>query len=115
MRAKKAAEGALSSPLLDNRDIMGAKKILLSIISGVEAELQMDELTEITEYIQEQAGDEAEMIFGHGVDSELGDRIRVTVIATGFNNSELKSAAASSKKEDKKVHDLGSFTRMVVQ
>src|SRR6188508_3396035 len=83
-RALKAAEGALSSPLLDNRDIMGAKKILLSIISGVEAELQMDELTEITEYIQEQAGEEAEMIFGHGVDPDLGDRIRVTVIATGF-------------------------------
>ncbi|HYG19653.1 MAG TPA: cell division protein FtsZ [Ohtaekwangia sp.] len=100
-RAKKAAEGALSSPLLDNRDIMGAKKILLSIISGIEAELQMDELTEITEYIQEQAGEEAEMIFGHGVDPDLGDRIRVTVIATGFNNSELKAA-----KQEKKVHDL---------
>jgi cell division protein FtsZ len=102
-RAKKAAEGALSSPLLDNRDIMGAKKILLSIISGVEAELQMDELSEITEYIQEQAGEEAEMIFGHGVDADLGDRIRVTVIATGFNNSELKAAA---KKEEKRIHDL---------
>lgn len=105
-RAKKAAEGALSSPLLDNRDIMGAKKILLSIISGVEAELQMDELSEITEYIQEQAGDEAEMIFGHGVDPDLGDRIRVTVIATGFQSSELKENAASKKKEEKKVHDL---------
>ena len=85
-RALKAAEGALASPLLDNRDIMGAKRILLSIISGVEAELQMDELTEITEYIQGQAGEEAEMIFGHGVDPDLSDRIRVTVIATGFQN-----------------------------
>lgn len=102
-RAKKAAEGALASPLLDNRDIMGAKKILLSIISGAEAELQMDELTEITEYIQEQAGDDAEMIFGHGVDPELGDRIRVTVIATGFHNTESRPSA---KKDDKKVHDL---------
>jgi cell division protein FtsZ len=103
-RAKKAAEGALASPLLDNRDIMGAKKILLSIISGVEAELQMDELTEITEYIQEQAGEEAEMIFGHGVDPDLGDRIRVTVIATGFN-SEYKGVV-TKKEETKKVHDL---------
>src|SRR6188508_1277332 len=85
-RAQKAAEGALASPLLDSRDIMGAKRILLSIISGEEAELQMDELTQITEYIQEQAGDEAEVIFGHGVDSMLSDRIRVTVIATGFAN-----------------------------
>jgi cell division protein FtsZ len=102
-RARKAAEGALSSPLLDNRDIMGAKKILLSIISGVEAELQMDELTEITEYIQGQAGDEAEMIFGHGVDPDLGDRIRVTVIATGFH-ADLKLPI--TRKDDKKVHDL---------
>jgi cell division protein FtsZ len=107
-RAKKSAEGALASPLLDNRDIMGAKKILLSIISGVEAELQMDELTEITEYIQEQAGDDAEMIFGHGVDPDLGDRIRVTVIATGFTSSELKYAdkAQEKKLEEKKVINL---------
>jgi cell division protein FtsZ len=103
-RAKKAAEGALSSPLLDNRDIMGAQKILLSIISGIEAELQMDELTEITEYIQSQAGDEAEMIFGHGVDPDLGDRIRVTVIATGFH-AEAK-LPVSKKGDDKKVHEL---------
>jgi cell division protein FtsZ len=102
-RAKKAAEGALASPLLDNRDIMGAKKILLSIISGVEAELQMDELTEITEYIQEQAGDEGEMIFGHGVDPDLGDRIRVTVIATGFA---ADYRLPVSKREDKKIHEL---------
>ena len=54
-RARKAAEEALASPLLDNRDILGAQKILLSIISGEQAELQMDELTEITEYIQDQA------------------------------------------------------------
>lgn len=105
-RARKAAEGALASPLLDNRDIMGAKKILLSIISGEEAELQMDELTEITEYIQEQAGEDAEMIFGHGVDPDLGDRIRVTVIATGFHNSAEHKAALTKKEEPKKVHDL---------
>lgn len=102
-RAKKAAEGALASPLLDNRDIMGAKKILLSIISGVEAELQMDELTEITEYIQEQAGDDGEMIFGHGVDPDLGDRIRVTVIATGFA---VEHKLPVNRKEEKKVIEL---------
>jgi cell division protein FtsZ len=102
-RALKAAEGALASPLLDNRDIMGAKRILLSIISGVDAELQMDELTEITEYIQGQAGVEAEMIFGHGVDPDLSDRIRVTVIATGFQN---ETKYLNSHKEEKKVHDL---------
>jgi cell division protein FtsZ len=102
-RALKAAEGALASPLLDSRDIMGAQRILLSIISGVDAELQMDELTEITEYIQGQAGEEAEMIFGHGVDPDLSDRIRVTVIATGFVSD---NAVHTLRKDEKKVHDL---------
>lgn len=100
-RAIRAAQQALLSPLLDNRDIMGAKRILLSIISGDEAELQMDELSMITEYIQGQAGDECEVIFGHGLDSTLGDKIRVTVIATGFAQ-EVKAP----KKVEKKVVDL---------
>jgi cell division protein FtsZ len=101
-RALKAAQQALASPLLDNKDVMGAKKILLSIISGEEAELQMDELTTITEYIQQQAGDEAEVIFGHGVDSALGDRIRVTVIATGF----IAEGKLKKRTDEKKVHEL---------
>lgn len=113
-RARNAASGALSSPLLDNCDIMGAKKILLSIVSGAEAELQMDELMEITEYIQEQAGQEAEVIFGHGVDPNLGDRLRVTVIATGFESetmTEDRPILEADRKQDveadkKKVHDL---------
>jgi cell division protein FtsZ len=100
-RAIKAAQQALASPLLDNRDIMGAKKVLLSIISGEEAELQMDELSQITEYINSQSGDEAEVIFGHGVDPSLGDRIRVTVIATGFD-----AVAKTIKKDEKKTHEL---------
>ncbi len=83
-RARRAAEEALSSPLLNSTDIFGAQKILLSIMSGEEAELEMDELSEITEFIQEKAGEEAEVIFGHGIDSDLGASIRVTVIATGF-------------------------------
>jgi cell division protein FtsZ len=102
-RAIRAAEQALASPLLDNKDIMGAKRILLSIISGEGAELQMDELSQITEYIQEQAGDECEVIFGHGVDESLGDRIRVTVIATGFAG---EGRSAAKKAEEKKVLDL---------
>lgn len=99
-RAIKAAQQALASPLLDNHDIMGSKKILLSIISGEEAELKMDELTAITEYIQQQAGEEAEVIFGHGVDAGLGDRIRVTVIATGFISE------GKAKKTEKTTREL---------
>lgn len=103
-RARKAAEAAISSPLLNNRDILGADKILLSIISGEEAELQMDELTEITEYIQEKSGDNAEVIFGHGVDPDLGESIRVTVIATGFEHEKFTTSTGS----DKRVYDLES-------
>lgn len=115
-RAIKAAQQALASPLLDSRDIMGAKKILLSIISGEEAELQMDELSTITEYIQSQAGDEAEVIFGHGVDSNLSDRIRVTVIATGFTTEFI----GGRKSDEKKVIELdknqmGLFNQPQVQ
>jgi len=83
-RALKAAEAALASPLLGYKDIHGAKKILLSIVSGEETELQMDELASITDYIQDKIGTDAEMIFGHGADPQLEDHIRVTVIATGF-------------------------------
>jgi cell division protein FtsZ len=108
-RARNAASGALASPLLDSCEIMGAKKILLSIFSGSEAELQMDELMEITEYIQQQAGQDAEVIFGHGVDSTLGDRLRVTVIATGFDHEDSHEVPVTVKRETKpdvKVHDL---------
>ena len=103
-RAMRAAEEALSSPLLDDRNIKGAKKILLSIRSGEQAEMQMDELTEITDHMQAEAGEEAEVIFGHGLDETLGDAIMVTVIATGFSN-ELEEA---QEEDAKKVYDLDS-------
>ena len=111
-RAIRAAEEAINSPLLNNQNIEGAEKILLSIISGDQAELQMDELTEITDFMQDLAGDEAEVIFGHGVDAELGDSIRVTIIATGFENETDPMEPAEPKKEEtpaepqRKVFDL---------
>jgi cell division protein FtsZ len=108
-RALRAAEEALSSPLLNNTDIHGAQKILLSIMSGEQAELEMDELTEITEYIQDKAGQEAEVIFGHGIDSSLGQSIRVTVIATGF-----ASDAESIIEPKKTIFDLNSQKKIEV-
>ncbi|WP_299754496.1 cell division protein FtsZ [uncultured Pontibacter sp.] len=108
-RALRAAEEALSSPLLNNTDIHGAQKILLSIMSGEQAELEMDELTEITEYIQDKAGQEAEVIFGHGIDSTLGQSIRVTVIATGF-----ASDSESIIEPKKTVFDLDSQKKIEV-
>jgi len=96
-RAIRAAGAAISSPLLNNVDIKGAKKILLSIMSGEEEELSMDELSEITEYIQEKAGENAELIFGQGIDQELGKAIRVTVIATGFEMDKLSEKTRDSE------------------
>ena len=112
-RARRAAEEALNSPLLNNQNITGAEKILLSIMSGEDAELQMDELADITDYMQEFAGDEADVIFGHGVDPNLGENIRVTVIATGFdNNQEIKPIAKketiNAPSDTRKIYDLES-------
>ncbi len=111
-RAIKAAENAISSPLLNNVDIKGAQKILLSIMSGEEEELSMDELSEITEYIQERSGDMADVIFGQGIDPELKKGIRVTVIATGFEADTISEKHEIVSKEEseeiKKVIDLES-------
>jgi cell division protein FtsZ len=85
-RALAAVEQALMSPLLNNNDISGAKNILLNITSG-DIEVTMDEIGEITEYIQGKAGYNADLIWGNGEDPSLGDQVSVTVIATGFSTS----------------------------
>lgn len=87
-RAIKAVENALESPLLNDNDISGAEYVLLNITYG-DREVLMDEISEITDYIQDAAGSTADVIFGHAKDDTLGDRISVTVIATGFNNAPL--------------------------
>ena len=102
-RARRAAESAINSPLLNNQTIAGAQKILLSIISGEEAELQMDELTEITDYMQDMSGEDAEVIFGHGVDPTLGEKIRVTIIATGFSVAPNEAVVDAVLNDDKSV------------
>lgn len=83
-RALRAAEEVLASPLLDDSDIRGAQHILLYISYGND-ELQLDEVTDITEFIQEEAGQTANLIWGTGHDENLGDAVCVTLIATGFN------------------------------
>ena len=97
-RAVKAIEMALSSPLLNDNHIRGAKDILLYIASG-EDEIQMDEVSEVTDYIQDEAGSTAEIIWGHGTDETLGDKIAVTVIATGFQSNGLETTAQGEQKE----------------
>ncbi|WP_053404437.1 cell division protein FtsZ [Persicobacter sp. CCB-QB2] len=112
-RAIRAAEAAIASPLLNNRDIRGAKRILLSIMSGEDAELDMQELADITEFIQERAGEDAEdVIWGHGVVPELGEKIRVTVIATGFEDKEGEDDSDNNETQlleaKKKIIDVDS-------
>ena len=101
-RAKKAVEKALISPLLNHKNIKGAKKILLSIYSSPDMELQMDELTEITNYIREIIGEDTEMIFGNGIDEQLNKSIKITIIATGFDDSEYNDLS-NEQNRDKKL------------
>ncbi len=82
-RAITAVEAAINSPLLDNIDIKGARGIVVNITAS-EDTLGMDETTEIVEYVQEAAGHEANIIYGIVYDEDMGDKIRVTVIATRF-------------------------------
>jgi cell division protein FtsZ len=84
-RALEAAQQAISSPLLDNVSIAGATGVLINIIAG--GDCTMDEVTQINEIVHDAVGDEAEIIFGHGMDSEMHGEIRVTVIATGFDRA----------------------------
>ncbi len=95
-RAMKAVEMALNSPLLNDNEISGARNILLYIASG-DAEAEMDEVTEISDYIQEAAGSTAEIIWGNGTDPDLGNSISVTVVATNFNKAAQSFKATETK------------------
>lgn len=86
-RALKAIEDAMRSPLLNDSNIAGAQNILLYITSG-EDEVSLDEVLEITDYIQQTCGNTAEVIWGNGSDDTLGNNIAITIIATGFNNDD---------------------------
>lgn len=106
-RALLAIEEALSSPLLNDNRINGADNILLYIASGNE-EITMDEVMEITDYIQNEAGQSAEIIWGNGKDESLGNKISVTLIATGFSGDKDTGLAKPVKKT---VHPLVEVKR----
>ena len=104
-RALKAAQEALESPLLNDNNIEGANYILLNITSG-NSEVMMDEISQITDYIQDEAGLSADIIWGTGRDEELGDNISITLIATGFEANKSIGGIQTEKKKEKVVHDL---------
>lgn len=112
-RAQEAIVKALDSPLLNDNKITGAKNVLLLIVSGNQ-EITLDEIGEINDHIQEEAGYGANIIMGVGEDEELGEGISVTIIATGFTadqqheitNTESKKIIHTLEDEQKAVHDL---------
>lgn len=101
-KAMDAITSALDSPLLNNNKISGAKNVLLLILSG-EMEITMDEIAKINEYIQTEAKNNANIIMGVGEDLSLGDKISVTVIATGFPTDEQ---VYTGREDEKVFHTL---------
>ncbi len=112
-RAKDAIVSALDSPLLNDNKITGAKNVLLLIVSGTN-EITLDEIGEINDHIQAEAGYNANIIMGVGEDETLGDAIAVTIIATGFDveqqneivNTEPKKIIHTLEDEQRSVHNL---------
>jgi cell division protein FtsZ len=87
-RALECVQNAMNSPLLNDNNIEGANYVLLNITYG-DKEVLMDEIGIITDYIQQEAGSSADVIWGHGYDPTLGDKLSVTLIATGFKSSPI--------------------------
>ena len=102
-RAKTAIVKALDSPLLNDNKITGAKNVLLLIVSGTN-EVTLDEIGEINDFIQDEAGYDANIIMGIGEDEELGDAIAVTIVATGFAKDQ--QGTITNTKVKKIVHTL---------
>jgi cell division protein FtsZ len=102
-RAKEAIIAALDSPLLDDNKISGAKNVLLLIVSGSN-EITIDEIGEINDHIQSEAGHNANIIMGVGEDENLGESIAVTIIATGFNEEQQNGILSIEAK--KIIHSL---------
>ena len=112
-RAQEAITNALDSPLLNDNKITGAKNVLLLIVSGAQ-EITIDEIGEINDHIQAEAGYGANIIMGVGEDDDLGEAISVTIIATGFDvtqqnditNTEVKKVVHALEDEQTMQHDL---------
>ncbi len=99
-RARRAVDEALNSPLLEDSNINGAKNILVNITSGMR-EATMDEIFEITEFIQEEAGNGTNLIWGNCYDERLGEKLAVTIIATGFESAEKRAPINAARQEPK--------------
>lgn len=108
-RAKEAIISALDSPLLNDNKITGAKNVLLLIVSGTN-EITIDEIGEINDHIQVEAGHNANIIMGVGEDETLGDAVAVTIIATGFNVEQQNEIVNTAPQ--KIIHSLEDEQRL---
>ncbi|RLD57307.1 MAG: cell division protein FtsZ [Bacteroidetes bacterium] len=107
-RARKAIEEALTSPLLNNNDIEGARSVLLNITSGAQ-EITMDEVSEITDYVVSATSRDTTLIWGIGSEESLGEDISVTIIATGFRMNSIPEVYVGRKQTHKvPLRDRGS-------
>lgn len=98
-RAMKAVERALASPLLNDNRILGAKHILINISAGSDG-VMMDEVGEIIDFVQDEAGSTANVIFGTNTDETLGEKLCVTLIATGFSTNQEAEERVVVKMEE---------------
>lgn len=103
-RALECVQQAMNSPLLNDNNIEGANYVLLNITYG-DKEVLMDEITIITDYIQDEAGSSADVIWGHGYDPTLGDKLSVTLIATGFKSSPITGFEKAPERTVKSLDD----------
>jgi cell division protein FtsZ len=111
-KSVQAAQQAIASPLLEGVSIRGAKGVLVNITGG--AEMSLYEISEATTVIYEEAGEDANVIFGAVVDENLKDEIFITVIATGFNSDDravVKQPQSTTLEANPKVLDLPTFMR----
>ncbi len=100
-RSLHAIKKALNSPLLNSNEIKGARNILLNVTSGTE-EFRLDELGDITDYVQSQVQNDVQIIWGNGIDESLENKIRIVVIATGFEKKDIHEEFAIQQKIDEK-------------
>ena len=91
-RVRQAIEDALNSPLLNNNDVFNAKKILFNVSFGEEAELRMEEMNDVHDFMS-RFGRDIEVIWGTAIDSTLGSKVKMTILATGFGMEDIPQIA----------------------
>ena len=114
-RISKAIEDALNSPLLNTNDVSGASKVLLSLYCSTTNQIKMEEVQQIHDFMNK-VGDNVQVIWGATFDDSLGDNVKITIIATGYDVSDIPGMPTKLAKEVQKTqtHTSGSVIQNVV-